>query len=289
MRPKATIGPPAQRTVVLAHWGGLRSFALLAGLIGLAFAYHPTLMTLLQVWSDNPNYSHGFLVPPVTAYLLWQQRSRFADPKEGGSWMGLLLLVPAALLQIVGLRGEVATIQGFSLILAIGGLVWQLWGGRVLRAVAFPIAFLIFMIPALPWFMNVLSFQLKIFAAQAAVAAAHGMGVAVQREGVNLLFPEGVLSVENACSGLRSLVALMALGALFAYYSVGPISHRIALFALAMPIAVAANVIRVTSLCVYAGIAGTEAAAGLFHKLGSYALFAIAFLMLAACKKVLRC
>ena len=106
---------------------------------------------------------------------------------------------------------------------------------------------------------------------------------------MNLLLPTGVLAVENACSGLRSLIALIALGALFAYLSRRLLWRRVLLFALALPIAVAANLVRISALCVYAGLAGVEQAAGMFHTVGGYVLFALAFVMLGICKKVLRC
>ncbi len=284
---------PRQDGAVPASRAAGRPLLLMLGwafaIIGLVAAYSGTLETLWRVWMHNPNYSHGFLIPPLTAWLVWRQRTAFSDRVSPGSWVGLALLLPAALLQIAGLRGEVAMIQGVSLILAIGGIVLQLHGWTALRRLAPPIAFLIFMIPALPWFMDVVSFKLKIQAARGAVGIAHAMGVAVQRDGVNLLFPGGVLAVENACSGLRSLVALMALGALVAYLAHGAIWRRVALFLLALPIAVFANTLRIAALCVYAGLAGPTAAAGAFHKIGGYALFAIAFLLLVLARRILRC
>jgi exosortase len=200
-----------------------------------------------------------------------------------------MLLLPAAILQIVGLRGNVAMIQGLSLILAVSGIVLHLYGSRVLLKVAFPLAFLLFMIPTLPWFIDVVSFELKLLAARGAVGVAHVVGVPVVREGVNLHFTDGVLAVENACSGLRSLMALLALGALFAYLATGPVWSRILLFLLALPIAVIANLMRVSGLCVYAGMAGVDKAAGVFHDIGGYVLFALAFVLLTCCKRILRC
>jgi exosortase len=272
--------------------GVTRATSLVAGwtlaIAGLAAAYSGTLQTLWRVWMHNPNYSHGFLIPPLTAWLIWRQRDAFST-HGNGNWAGMALLFPAALLQVVGIRGEVAMIQGISLILAIGGIVLQLHGATALRRLAMPVAFLMFMIPALPWFMDVLSFRLKIQAARGAVGIAHALGVSVQRDGVNLLFPGGTLAVENACSGLRSLVALMALGALVAYLARGAVWRRGLLFLLALPIAVVANTARIATLCVYAGLVGPSTAAGAFHKIGGYALFAIAFLLLALARRILRC
>jgi exosortase len=258
-------------------------------LVGLAAAYSGTIETLWRVWMHNPNYSHGFLIPPIAVWLVWRQRAVLSTCPTTGCWAGVAILVPAVLLQIAGLRGDVAMLQGVSLVLALAGIVLQLHGWKALRRLAMPIAFLIFMIPALPWFMDVLSFRLKIQAARGAVGFAQLIGVAVQRDGVNLLFPGGILAVENACSGLRSLVALMALGTLFGYLAPGAIWKRVLLFLLALPIAVFANTVRIAALCVYAGLAGPTEAAGSFHKIGGYALFAIAFLLLALARRILRC
>ncbi len=279
-----TMAVPANRV------GGLRIAAIALALVGFAFAHSGTVRVLWRVWMHNPNYSHGFLIPPIALWLLWRERKSFVgDVDPRGSLYGILIMVPAVILQIFGLRGDIATAQGLSFILAIAGTIWMLFGGRVFRRAAFPLAFLGFMIPTFPWFINVASFKLKLIAAQSAVAFSQAIGIAVQREGVNMVFPGGVLSVENACSGLRSLIALLALGALFAYLSSGRIWKRVLLFALTLPIAVLANAIRIAGLCVYASVASVQGAAGLFHDVGGYALFAVAFLLLLLSRKVLRC
>ncbi|MBD3161503.1 MAG: exosortase [Candidatus Eisenbacteria bacterium] len=267
----------------------LRMAAAGGALLAIGVAYSGTLAELWGVWMHNPNYSHGFLIPPVTIWLLWRQRHRLRREAGEPTWWGTLLLGPAVLLQVAAMRGDVVMLQGLSLVGVLLGAGWQIFGHRSFRTIAFPVLFLLFMVPALPWFMDVVGFRLKLLAAQGAVGIAQGIGVAVEREGVNLLFPEGTLAVENACSGLRSMIALLALGALFAYFSRGVLWRRILLFAIALPIAVAANVLRIATLCVYAGVAGVSQAAGLFHDVGGYALFLLAFLMLAAGKKVLRC
>lgn len=272
---------PSARSLRLAGW--------LLALVGLLLAYTGTMKILFGVWRHNPNYSHGFLIPAVAVWLVWRDRVALRDAVGPGSWLGMALLLPAFLLQLAGLRGDVATLQGLSLILALAGLILQLQGRRFARKTSFAIAFLVFMIPTLPLFMNTLSFKLKVLAARGAIAVSHGLGIMVQRDGVNLVFPGGVLSVENACSGLHSLVALMALGALFGYMAQGPLWKRVMLFILALPIAVVANVVRISALCVYAGLGNVQSAGGLFHEIGGYALFAIAFVLLLGCRRLLRC
>lgn len=275
----------------VSHGRGIsaRGVATMVGFAALLVGYSGTLAELWRVWSHNPNYSHGFLIPPVSAWLLWRQRDAIRATAGPPTWWGSLVFLPAILLQVAGMRGDVVMLQGVSLVAVLLGGAWQIFGHRTLRKIAFPILFLLFMVPALPWFMDVVGFRLKLLAAREAVAIAHWVGVAVERQGVNLVFAEGVLAVENACSGLRSMIALLALGALFAYFSRGTLWKRVLLFGLALPIAVAANVLRISALCIYAGVAGVSKAAGLFHDVGGYALFLLAFLMLAGVKKGLRC
>lgn len=292
MTPPEGTGTALRPSVItpLGAGRGIRIVAVVLAAIGFVLAYGGTLQMLWRVWMHNPNYSHGFLIPPVTLWLIWRQRKEIrSEAKPGGSIYGSLLLLPALLLHILGLRGDVTTVQGASLILALGGVVWMLFGGRVFRRIALPLAFLIFMIPTLPWFINVASFKLKLIAARSAVGISQAIGITVEREGVNMIFPGGTLSVENACSGLRSLIALLALGALFAYLASGQVWKRVLLLVLALPIAVIANTLRITALCVYASVGSVQGAAGVFHDVGGYALFAIAFLLLIASRRILRC
>ncbi len=106
----------------------IRGVGLLLTAAGFVFGYGLTLQTLWRVWRHNPNYSHGFLIPIVSAWLVWRQRDALSSTKSGSTWSGLILLVPALFLQVVGLRGDVAFLQGISVILAIAGVTWQIYG-----------------------------------------------------------------------------------------------------------------------------------------------------------------
>lgn len=252
-------------------------------------AYARTFAILARSWAHNPNYSHGFLIPPVCCALVFRLRRTLGEIPARGSWKGLCLVVPGAVLHVIGIRGDVAMFQAYSFILLLAGLVWTWFGWRVLRVLAFPLAFLLFMAPTFPVLVNQLSFRLKAVAAFGSVRLAQGLGVAVVRQGMDLFFPTGTLTIEGACSGLHSLIALMALGSLFAYLGEGPLWRRWVLFLLSVPVALAANIVRITSLCVYAAMTSTQQATGLFHTIGGFVLFGVALLALGACKKVLRC
>ncbi|MFN8546826.1 MAG: exosortase [Candidatus Eisenbacteria bacterium] len=255
----------------------------------LAIAFHRTAAALWRTWWNNDNYSHGVLIPPITLFLVWRLKDELRALPIAPSWLGLGLLGAGALLQVIGIRGDVTIFQGWALIAILAGLAWTWCGWRWLRLLAFPIAFLIFMVPTVPWFLNQVSFRLKVVAANGAVHLAQAMGVSVLQRGMDLYFSSGTLTVENACSGLNSLVALMALGALFAYFSQGAAWRRWALFLSAMPIAVIGNILRLTSLCVMAVFTSAHTASGHFHDVGGFVLFGIALLLLGLTKRALRC
>ncbi len=263
--------------------------ALVVGALLFAVAFHRTFATLWRTWNNNDNYSHGFLIPPIAFFLVWQMRAKLRALPIQPSVLGFGVLVAGVLLQVVGIRGDVTIFQGYAAILVLTGLVWTWFGGAWARQLAFPLAFLSFMVPSAPWFLNQVSFRLKVVAANGAVQLAQAMGVAVSQRGMDLYFPTGTLTVENACSGLNSLVALMALGALFAYMGNGPAWKRWVLFLAAMPVAVLANILRLTSLCVMAVFTSAKTASGHFHDIGGFVLFGMALLMLGAIKRVLRC
>lgn len=261
----------------------------LAALALLAVAYAGTFAALWRMWAHNDNYSHGFLILPVSLFLVWRIRHELAAVPAAPSWAGLILVVGSVLLQLAGVRGDVAMFQAYSFIGLLSGLIWTWFGWRMVRKLAFPLAFLAFMAPTFPIFINMISFKLKTVAAIGSVRLAQSLGVAVTRNGMDLYFPTGMMTIEGACSGLNSLIALMALGALFAYFGAGPLWKRWTLFLFSIPVAVAANVVRITSLSVYAALSTTERATGLFHDVGGFVLFGVALIAMAGVKRVIRC
>lgn len=268
-----------------------RDLWIALGVAALLYAvgFHRTFVTLWRTWNNNDNYSHGFLIPPITIFLIWRLREELRLLPIRPSWLGFGCLLGAVLVQVVGIRGDVTIFQGYAAVGVLAGLVWTWFGWAWLRKLAFPLAFLTFMIPSFPWFLHQVSFRLKVVAANSAVWLSQQLGVDVSQRGMDLYFPTGTLTVENACSGLNSLVALMALGALFAYLGNGAAWRRWLLFFAAMPVAVIANILRLASLCVMAVFTSAQTASGHFHDVGGFVLFGMALLLLGAIKKVLQC
>ena len=178
--------------------------------------------------------------------------------------------------------------QGYSFVLLLFGLCLFMFGRVATGRVWFPLGYLIFMLPMPPYLVNVVSFQLKVFAARSGSFAAVKLGIPLVRSGMTIHLPAGSLRIADPCSGLRSLIALVALGALFAYLSEGKMWKRIVLLVSSVPLAVAANIVRISVLCVVASVWGVETALGFFHNLSGLMLFLIAFAGLVIVKKLLR-
>jgi exosortase len=263
--------------------------AAVGALALIAVAYGRTASTLWRMWSHNDAYSHGFLIAPVSIFLAWSMRKQLRETPAAPTWAGLPVVAAAVLLHVAGVRGDVTMFQAYSLIFLLAGLTWTWFGGAMLRKAAFPIAFLVFAAPTFPVIVNGVSFRLKSIAAFGSVFLAQAMGVSVNRQSMDLYFPTGMMTIEGACSGLHSLIALMALGALFAYLGTGAAWRRWLLFLCSVPVALAGNIVRITSLCVYAGLTDTTRATGLFHDIGGFVLFGFALAAMFILKRLLRC
>lgn len=254
----------------------------------VVLVFHRTFVTLWRTWLTSPNYSHGFLIPPVVVFLLWTQRKRFRESAGPGTAWGAAVVALALLGHIVSIRAGVFMTQGYSFVLLLFGLTALFYGRRAVGALWFPLGYLVFMLPMPPFLMNVISFRLKVFAARTGSAIAARIGIPLVRSGMTIHMPGGSLRIADPCAGLRSLIALVALGALFAWFSRGSTWKRIVLFAAAVPLAVFANILRISLLCFVANLWGVDAALGFFHDFSGLFLFVIAFLGLAIVRKLLR-
>lgn len=242
----------------------------------LAWIYTGVARGLWTIWTTNDNYSHGPVVPLVSLGLVFARRHRLAALPVRGSWLGVPVLALGCALQIVGLRSDVFTLQGWSIVVVLFGLSLALLGRAWTRALAFPLGFLVFMLTFPPVVVNQLSFALKEVTIRFAQRVAESLGASMLRDGMTLYLAGGELRVENPCSGLRSLVALLATGALFAGLQRGGRWRRVALFLAAVPVAMLANGIRITALILVGHYVGVREAGGLVHDVSGYVLYAIA-------------
>jgi exosortase len=262
---------------------------LAASAVGLlVWAYWPVLPGLVRQWWNEDEYSHGFLVPLISAGLVWMNRERLATVTARPGYAGVLVMAAAGLTYVTGIVGADLFLQRVSMVLMILGAVLFTAGWAVFKALLFPLGYLFLMIPLPGIIFNSIAFPLQLFAAQIASDTMSLCAVPVFREGNVMHLAATSLDVEEACSGIRSLISLTALGTLYAYLTETRWVPRLAIVAMVVPIAIAANVFRVTVTGLLAHYVSVETALNVFHTGGGYAVLAIAAVILFGTAGTLR-
>jgi len=248
----------------------------------LALVYWNVSIRLVDAWINDGNYSHGFLIVPLALYFAWERRRALEAAEIRGSWLGLPVLVFGIALLLAGLLGSELFLSRVSLLATGAGIVLFLYGWQHLRILAFPLAFLLLMIPIPNIIFNQIAFPLQIFASRVGEAAITAVGIPVLREGNVLILPNKSLEVAEACSGIRSLVSLITLGIVYGYFMDPRLWVRGLIVASAIPVAILANGARVAGTGMASHWYGPEAAEGFFHEFSGWIVFAFAFVMILA-------
>ncbi len=258
-------------------------------LVGLVLIlYFPVLRELVRDWWNNPDFSHGFLVPVFSAWLVWQARGRLRQLPRRASWSGAFTLLAAVALLFAGVFGAERFTTRFSLLVLLAGLIALFLGWNWFRALWFPWAFLLLMIPIPAILFNQITFPLQLLASKLASAALPVFGVPVLREGNVLSLPSMQLEVAEACSGIRSLVTLGTLAIVVAYLLETKLWKRVLVAVASVPIAVAANSSRIVLTGLMVQYWDPATAPGFFHEFSGWLIFIVALLMLFAFHGLLR-
>jgi exosortase len=251
-----------------------------------ALLYRHVIVKLVSDWATDDNYSHGFLIVPIALYLAWERRDKVMRLPLEPSLLGLVVVLASVGVLAAGVLGAELFLTRISIIGVVAGSIVFLFGWQHLRALTFPVAFLILMVPLPAIIFNKITFPLQLFASQAGEYGLATIGVPVLREGNIIVLARTKLEVVEACSGIRSLVSLLTLGIVYAYF----IDHRLTVRWLislsAVPVAIIANALRITGTGVAAHYYGTEAAEGFFHSFSGWAVFVVAFLAMLAVKQL---
>ena len=253
--------------------------SILFGFRLLLFRHAPDVFN-----AEHEDMSYGWFVPLFSMYVLWTERLKLRESLGRPSVAGLILAVPFLLLGFLGARGAQVRLEivGFAGLLV--AVAWAFYGRRTAARVLFPAAFLLFCIP-LATFLDVITVHLRLFASSSAFFILQSFGADVVQRGTAICAGDGSFAIDVAepCSGLRSLFALVALTAGYAYFSQPTWTRRAVLLALSVPIAIAGNVVRIMTICIVANCASKEFATGFYHDYSGYVVFAAAIaLMLAA-------
>jgi exosortase len=261
-----------------------RVVAIAAIIAAIVWLYADTMSSLVRQWASDDNYSHGVLVVPFAAYFAWQRRSAFRRTPVRPSATGLVVVLCGLALFAAGQLAAELFLERVSLIVLLTGALWFLAGWEHVALAAFPLAFLLFMVPLPAVVFNQITFPLQTVAARAGQALIAIAGVPVLRDGHVLQIPGRTLEVAEACSGIRSLVSLFMMAAVLGYFADDGrggtrmrVVRRLVLLAAAVPIAILANAARVAGTGLACYWISAEAADGYFHTFSGWLVFAVAF------------
>jgi exosortase len=252
------------------------------------FLYYDVLGRLIQQWWNDPNFSHGFFVPAFSAFVIWNERKRLAALKDEPSWWGAAIILLALCVLIVGVLGAELFLSRSSLVLLLGGLLIQFRGWIWFRALFFPWAFLFLMIPIPAIIFNQIAFPLQLLASKLASSALPLLGVPVLREGNVIQLPAMSLEVVEACSGIRSLMSLGTLAIIYGYFLESGFWRRLMLALGAIPIAVAANALRIVGTGLLGNYWDPDKAMGFFHTFSGWLIFVMSLGLLFGLHGLLR-
>ncbi|SRR5258708_1659003 len=257
------------------HW---LQILILVALVSLL--YSGILMRLASDWWSDPNYSHGFFVPAFSAFVLWRNRKNLATFPTNPSWFGLVIIAGALLILIAGVLAAELFLSRSSFLFLLAGFEIYFLGWNHFRAVLFPWAILFLMIPIPVILFNQVALPLQILASQLASGLLAILGVPVLRTGNIIQLPSMALEVVEACSGIRSLMSLLTLAIFYGYFFEPQIRRRILLVMAAVPIAVAANGLRIMGTGLLGQYWDPGKAEGFLHLFSGWVIFVLALIML---------
>jgi exosortase len=262
-------------------WAQIAWFGLLA-----VVCYAPILRALVAQWIDDPDMGHGFFVPLIAGYIVWQRRAELAAIKPRPNPWGLVVVIWGGIQLLIGSLGVELFTSRTAIVITLIGVVWTLGGTEILRKTAFPLFLLFFMVPIPAVVYNTLTLKLQLLASRLAAAGLMGIGIPVMREGNILDLPTQRLSVVEACSGIRSLVSLTFLSLVYGYFLEKRTWIRVVLFLATVPIAILANAGRVMTTGILSQIR-PDLAEGFFHESTGLVVFFVAAAILFIVHKAL--
>ena len=257
----------------------LMAYGILAVL--LVYTFYPTFVWMVDRWLAKDSYfSHGFLAPLVTLYWLYKQRIQLTQTEARSEKWGLAIMIAGGLLQLASAVLRIYFLSAVSFVIILFGAVTYLFGRTIIKKIWFPILFLLVMVPLPLLVISHVTIKMKFFVSAIAVSMINAIGIRAVQEGSYVFTPNAAMLVGDPCSGLRSFLAFIALGLVFAYEGRFPVWKRILIVACGLPLAILSNVIRVFSLGVLGEIYGMEFTKGFVHDASGFVVFLLAFLVM---------
>jgi len=271
----ATLQPAAAEPSMVRGWPAAAALAI-ATVVALLLIFYSTSASTVAIWERSETYTHGFLIFPISAWLIWRRRSELARLAYRPDWRGLVLLLLLSAGWLFAHSGGVLVGEQLMLVAMLPAAVWTLLGTRVVRAMAFPLGFLLLAVPM----GEALIPHMMTFTANFTVKALQLTGMPVYQEGTFFTIPTGEWSVVEGCSGLRYLIASFTLGCLYAYLTYRSNTRRI-LFALAaIVVPVIANGLRAYMIVMIAVLSDMKLALGFDHLIYGWVFFGVVMLLL---------
>jgi exosortase len=254
----------------------------------LIVLYFRVAVKLVHDWYTIPDYSHGFLVPFFAAFLIWDKRNLLKAIPVRQTWSGIVLVVFAIMVLILGVYGVELFTARISFILLVTGLIATFFGWAMVRELRFPLLVLVLAIPFPAILFNRITFPLQLLASRIASDILPLLGVPTLHEGNVIELPVMKLEVAEACSGIRSLMSLFTLAVFYGYFLERTTQRRVILALASIPIAVTANVARIvgTGLCVQYW--DPEKALGFFHEFSGWVMFLVSLACLFLVHRAMR-
>ena len=237
---------------------------MIAGLLVVMFWKFSGVMW--DKWFEELSYySHGLVIPLVSVFLIWRMRESLAKMRPEASRLGFVILLGGAFVRIFGAYANINFVTGFSFVIIVVGVVMFLFGRKITWKLLFPLLFLAWMVPLPDVTIQKISFELKNFASEVSTRLLPHLGMAVFREGSTLHFlrpdeSRDWLVIGDVCSGLRSMIALLAFGSIFAYITTCSLRRKAELFAASIPCSIIANITRIVVMALVAYFWGSEIA-----------------------------
>ena len=247
--------------------------------------FFPVWTGLVKFWYTSEEYSHGFLIFPLSMYIIWQKKDAFAQiPVQPSDW-GLFIITFSMLVFIIARACEILTLGPICMILIIIGTVIYFYGFLICKELFFPLFFLFFMIPIPSQIYSALTIPLQLFVTKTTVFIVSLMGITIYREGNLIHLSDHTMQVVQACSGLRSMVSLLVFGAIFGYFSLRSNMLRGILFVAGIPISIIVNILRVFLMVIAYHYFRYDFTEDSIHTVFGMIIFIMALIIIAATQR----
>jgi len=243
---------------------------------------------MMSEWYDNPNHSHGFLIPFIAAYFVWDGRFRLNRREVKPTNWGLLVVIVGIAIYFLGNLGATYTTTRVSMLITLAGAIILLYGKNLFKEMIFPYMFLFLMLPVPSYLYDLIAFPLKLFVTKYSVLLLNHLGILVIREGNIIMLENVTLQVVDACSGIRSLMSIIVVAITLAYITQQTAFKRGIIILSAIPISVIANMGRIVVTGIMARYYGSIAAEGFFHDFAGLAVFGFEAFLIGAIALLLK-